>query len=155
MALNYKISYHLRQFLVLMFFSWAMVACFVTFQYCRERQLKAESIDNMLQVNNLHIIDALENENYKPDELTLGIPRLKGLRITILNLKGDVLFDNAIDTIANTENHINRPEIAQAENSGSGYTLRRRSASTDKLYFYSATKGKNTLSAVLSLTTIL
>ena len=74
----------------------------------------------MLQVNNLHIIDALENENYKPDELTLGIPRLKGLRITILNLKGDVLFDNAIDTIANTENHINRPEIAQAENSGSG-----------------------------------
>ena len=142
MALNYKISYHLRQFLVLMFFSWAMVACFVTFQYCRERQLKAESIDNMLQVNNLHIIDALENENYKPDELTLGIPRLKGLRITILNLKGDVLFDNAIDAIANTENHINRPEIAQAENSGSGYTLRRRSASTDKPYFYSATKGK-------------
>ena len=142
MALNYKISYHLRQFLVLMFFSWAMVACFVTFQYYRERQLKAESINNMLQVNNLHIIDALENENYKPDELILGIPRLKGLRITILNLKGDVLFDNAIDTIANTENHINRPEIAQAENSGSGYTLRRRSASTDKPYFYSATKGK-------------
>lgn len=125
-----------------MFFSWAMVACFIAFQYHREKQLKAESINNMLQVNNLHIIDALEKENYKPDELTLGIPRLKGLRITILNLKGDIIFDNVIDTISRTENHINRPEIAQAAQNGSGYILSRRSVSTDKQYFYSATKGK-------------
>ncbi len=141
MASNYRISYHIRQFLVLLFFSWTMVACFIVFQYQREKQLKAESIDAMLQVNNLHMLDAIENEGCSFSQLEIPSRQLKGLRITVLDFGGNILYDNAIDSVSVTENHINRPEISSALETGVGYTVRRMSKSVDKPYFYSATKG--------------
>lgn len=41
-VLRSRFSYHRRLFLLLLAFSWALVACFVTFQYSREKRFKAE-----------------------------------------------------------------------------------------------------------------
>ena len=37
-----RLSYHRRLFLLLLAFSWTLVACFVLFQYGREKHFKAE-----------------------------------------------------------------------------------------------------------------
>ena len=44
-GLRSSLSYHRRLFLLLLAFSWALVACFIVFQYGREKQFKAERLD--------------------------------------------------------------------------------------------------------------
>ena len=55
-----RLSYHSRLFIMLLGFSWALVACFVLFQYHREKQYKADKLDAQLQLFNTHLLDALE-----------------------------------------------------------------------------------------------
>ena len=43
-VLRNRFSYHRRLFLLLFAFSWALVACFVTFQYSREKRFKAAGV---------------------------------------------------------------------------------------------------------------
>lgn len=57
--LRSSLSYHRRLFLLLLAFSWALVACFIVFQYGREKQFKAERLDTRLQLFNLRMLDAL------------------------------------------------------------------------------------------------
>ena len=140
---NYRFSYHLRLFALLIFVSWAMVACFIGYQYYREKHIKVESIDNMLQLNNSHILDVIDTQSAGIEELKrLDLPQ-KDLRITVLDLKGNILHDNAANGDAVKENHLSRPEIAAALKDGKGYTVQRLSQTVDETYFYSATKGKN------------
>ena len=58
-VLRSRFSYHRRLFLLLLAFSWALVACFVTFQYSREKRFKAERLDARLQLFNLRLLDAV------------------------------------------------------------------------------------------------
>ena len=43
--LKSRLSYHRRLFLLLLLFSWTLVACFVLFQYGREKHFKAEQLN--------------------------------------------------------------------------------------------------------------
>ena len=54
-GLRSSLSYHRRLFLLLLAFSWALVACFIVFQYGREKQFKAERLDTRLQLFNLRM----------------------------------------------------------------------------------------------------
>jgi two-component system phosphate regulon sensor histidine kinase PhoR len=58
-------------------------------------------------------------------------------RITILDKKGDVLYDNLVANYRNLENHSHRPEFQKAIQSGSGFNIR-HSTTTDVEYFYYA-----------------
>ena len=140
--LKFRFSFHLRQFLVLMFFSWTMVGCFIAYQYYREKSLKIESINTMLQVNNSHILDAIETQGAPLADIGQSNMNLKDLRITIMDIHGNVIYDNAFKPNTVSDNHISRPEIAQALATGKGYTVMRKSKTTDTPFFYSATLGK-------------
>ncbi len=141
-ALKHKLSYHRRLFLLLLAFSWALVACFIVFQYGREKQFKAERLDTRLQLFNLRMLDALASGTAprafiaRSSRRTLRRPARNGHRP-----KGRVLFDNSADTLPGA-NHLDRPEVAEALARGTGYTIRRHSESTDRNYFYSAMKGE-------------
>ena len=139
-ALRRRFSYHKRLFLLLLTFSWALVACFVLFQYGREKHFKAERLDAQLQLFNLKLLDALE-EGATPEEFAA---RHRGpfgdLRVTLISPDGKVIFDNSLDTLP-TANHLDRPEVVQALKTGTGFTIRRHSASTHRNYFYSAMVG--------------
>ncbi len=131
--------YHRRLFLLLLGFSWTLTACFLLFQYNREKQFKIERLDDELQMVNLKLLNALDEEisptQPRIDSKTLHA--LEDLRITILNRTGEVLFDSSLDTLPTT-NHLSRPEVSAALSRGHGYTLRRHSESTGGSYFYSA-----------------
>ena len=139
-ALRSKLSYHRRLFLLLIVFSWTLVACFVLFQYGREKHFKAERLDAQLQLLNLRTLDAVD-EGVAPNEV---IARYKSpyedLRVTLIERNGHVTFDNSLDSLPGT-NHLNRPEVAEALVRGTGFTIRRHSESTHRNYFYSAMLG--------------
>lgn len=134
-----RISYHTRLFLLLLAVSWVLVACFVVFQYKRERQYKIEKLDSQLQLYNAHLIDALTNDSIDFEAVIHKQP-IDGLRISVINADGTLAFDNTLDSLPG-DSHLNRPEISQAVSDGCGYTLRRHSSSTNNTYFYSATAG--------------
>lgn len=87
-VLRNRFSYHRRLFLLLFAFSWALVACFVTFQYSREKRFKAERLDARLQLFNLRLLDAL-GEGTAPGAFLTGHPLPYGdLRVTVIDATG-------------------------------------------------------------------
>jgi len=133
-------SYHKRLFLLLLLFSWAMILCFAVFLYYREKQSKSEVLNAQLQSYNRHVLHTAESQDL---DSTLVLPLhqpFDDLRVTVINLEGDVLYDNRLQS-GMLDNHGNRPEVVQALKHGSGFNIERKSASNGQLYFYSATKG--------------
>lgn len=106
-------------------------------QYSREKSYKTESLENQLYGYS-HIVDRYIQTNGldDPDDLSDIMP--KKLRITVIENKGKVLFDDNSQGIEITENHITRPEIRESVMNKFGTTIR-TSDSTGEKYFYLAT----------------
>lgn len=141
MASVIKLSFHKRLFLQLIAFSWAIVICFIVFQYIREKEYKSEHLSAQLQQYNHHLIYAIEEGVSYEEYISSYKKPFKDLRITLITLSGAVIYDNVI-SIDSLGNHNNRPEIIEAKKKGSGYHIGRQSTSDGKEYFYSATKGE-------------
>lgn len=132
-------SFQRRLFLLLLAMSWLLVACFVAFQYSRERHYKAAMLDGQLQLLNMHLLDGWERTG------SIAMPRslpFDRLRVSVVDRQGRVLYDNATATPP-TANHLGRPEIADALRTGRGYTIERHSQSSGIDYFYSALRGRD------------
>lgn len=159
MGLKNKISYHTRLFVLLLAFSWLLMGCFIVFQYSRERLFKAEKLDSQLQLFNMRLLDALE-QNIEPQLFIAKNPLpYEGLRVSIIEDDGDVLYDNMVD-IAGMGNHADRPEIIDAKRNGTGYSYIRHSETAGQDYFYSAMEHNRVLvrtavPASVSLTEVL
>lgn len=126
--------------MLLMGMSWALVACFVAFQYSREKQYKADMLDARLQLYNDRLLDAFASGPADFDiEVARAAAAMPGLRVSVIKTDGSMVYDNSMAVLSG-ENHLGRSEIAEAVKRGSGFTLRRHSSSTDITYFYSATR---------------
>lgn len=138
MALSIKLSYARRLYLWLLAYSFVLVGCLLVYQYQREKQFKAEELNAALQVVNAHILDNITTLD--KIDLSNEYP-IEGLRVSIIDLKGNVIFDNTLDTLPGT-NHLSRKEIADAIVNVEAYSVRRLSDTTGSIYFYSAKKGE-------------
>lgn len=132
----FRLTYHKRLFLGLLFYSWLLVGSLAMFQYQREKKFKAEELNSRLQVVNDLILSRLVSTG----RLTVPPVDIHGLRISVIDKQGKVIYDNSLDALPGTS-HLNREEIAEALATGEGYTLRRHSDTNGKTYFYSATRG--------------
>lgn len=132
----FRLTYHKRLFLGLLFYSWLLVGSLAMFQYQREKKFKAEELNSRLQVVNDLILSRLDSTG----RLTVPPVDIHGLRISVIDKQGKVIYDNSLDALPGTS-HLNREEIAEALATGDGYTLRRHSDTNGKTYFYSATRG--------------
>lgn len=124
----------------ILFLSFAL--CFIYFQYQREKNYRIESLNTRLQDCNNDIHDFLETDstifrNY--------INRLKNenIRVTIMDIDGNVRFDSGAEGGSELENHLDRDEISDALKNGSGYALQRESRTLGGQWFYSATLFKD------------
>ncbi|MCR5013631.1 MAG: HAMP domain-containing histidine kinase [Bacteroidales bacterium] len=140
MASKIRLSYHNRLFLLMLAFSWTMIICFVVFQYYREKQCKSEVLNAELQGYNQHLLKVIEEDAGFEQYIETHDQPWEDLRITLVDFDGTVTYDNTLP-LDSLDNHIGRPEIAQALKHGSGHNISRHSASDGRLYFYSATKG--------------
>ena len=141
MASETKKSHHKRLFLQLIVFSWAMVLCFVGYQYIREKEYKSEFLNAQLQQYNRHLLATVEEGEPYEDYIATHDKPFDELRISIITLTGAVVYDNIIP-LDSLDNHRGRPEVADALTKGVGYNISRQSTSDGREYFYSATRGE-------------
>ena len=141
MASVTKKSHHKRLFLQLIAFSWAMVLCFVGYQYIREKEYKSEFLNAQLQQYNRHLLTTVEEGEPYEDYIATHDKPFEELRISIITLTGAVVYDNIIP-LDSLDNHRGRPEVADALTKGVGYNISRQSTSDGREYFYSATRGE-------------
>ena len=141
MASETKKSHHKRLFLQLIAFSWAMVLCFVGYQYIREKEYKSEFLNAQLQQYNRHLLATVEEGEPYEEYIATHDKPFEKLRISIITLTGAVIYDNII-SLDSLDNHRSRPEVADAMVKGSGHNISRQSTSDGREYFYSATRGE-------------
>ena len=141
MASETKKSYHKRLFLQLIAFSWAMVLCFIGYQYIREKEYKSAFLNAQLQQYNRHLLATVEEGEPYEDYIATHDKPFEELRISIITLTGAVVYDNTI-SLDSLDNHRGRPEVANALAEGEGYNISRQSTSDGREYFYSATRGE-------------
>ena len=138
------LSFSRKLFLLVSLLFLTFAGCFIAYQYQREKEYKVEVLDVQLMNYN----DRLHQElQYTPDSLrrsTLDAfirqSMARNLRVTIIDLKGNVVYDN-LQPSANRQldNHLDRPEIQRAMKNGHGHDVRRTSETLGTPYFYSAT----------------
>ena len=141
MASETNKSHHKRLFLQLIAFSWAMVLCFVGYQYIREKEYKSEFLNAQLQQYNRHLLATVEEGEPYEEYIATHDKPFEELRISIITLTGAVVYDNIIP-LDSLDNHRGRPEVADALTKGVGYNISRQSTSDGREYFYSATRGE-------------
>jgi len=120
-----------------------LTAVITFFQYEREKEFRIQQLDQLLLTYNNTIYKYLHTNNNEIKSL-YDIIKLfpdSTLRVTIIDLEGEVLFDNFLSD-KHIENHLNRPEIVQTSTSGYGKSIR-HSATTNKDYYYLAQKNKD------------
>ena len=144
MASETKIFYHKKLFLFFLGFLWAIILCFIAFQYIREKQFKQEFLSAQLQLYNRNLIYQVDEGLSYEDYIASHDMPFDQLRISVISLNGSVVYDNMI-SLDSLNNHRYRPEIEQAFKRGQGYHIGRQSESDGRLYFYSATKGKRAI----------
>ena len=137
-----RLTYPQRLFLWLLGYSLLLVGCFITFQYHREKEFKADEMNTRLQMINTYILTELEHGKNISDISLRDFHPFDDIRVSVIKNDGTVVYDNSIDSLPG-KNHLDREEIRQALAHKSGYTVRRHSESTGDSYFYSATKGDN------------
>lgn len=101
-----------------------------------KRQIVSDLKADAWMMRNMHVFDDITNIH--PDAYDLNT---ETLRITVVDEKGNVVFDSNADASA-MNNHEDRPEVRQAFETGEGSGTR-RSETLDKNLFYYAVKLQN------------
>lgn len=117
------------------------VGGFIAFQEHREKQFKIALLNQQLQDYNINLGEELELGPLTEEHLEQFIEAhpVPSLRVTVLDPRGYILFDNKTKEYPGLSDHSGRKEIREALDAGSGYDLDRVSQTLDQEYFYSAT----------------
>ena len=138
---THVLSFSQRLFFSVIALFIAFVICFMAFQYRREKDYKVELLNTQLQNYNDQLSDFLFIQD-SLETTTLGqyvrSHHLNDLRVTLITPNGKVIFDNLRKNPEQFSNHLDRKEIKQALQQGSGYAIHRQSESVGGEFFYSA-----------------
>ena len=138
---THVLSFSQRLFFSVIALFIAFVVCFMAFQYRREKDYKVELLNTQLQNYNDQLSDFLFIQD-SLETTTLGqyvrSHHLNDLRVTLITPNGKVIFDNLRKNPEQFSNHLDRQEIKQALQQGSGYAIHRQSESVGGEFFYSA-----------------
>ncbi len=140
------ISFSQRLLLSVLLLFMAFAACFLVYQYQREKAYRIEVLNARLQSYNMHMNEMLTATEKEWTDSILShyttIHELPGLRVTLIKSDGTVVYDNE-KNIKEVSNHSNRKEVRQAILNGVGYDIQRRSNTLNEDFFYSATYFKD------------
>lgn len=127
----------------LFFFGTGIFTLFLTaaflYQYNREKNFRKELLNDVLQGYNYAILQSLEKDSTAFDTLDDLVRMITDydLRVTVMDLHGNVLSDNKKNESKHFDNHLARPEVSGAVKQGKSYALR-KSDTLDEPFFYSA-----------------
>ncbi|MCD8202994.1 MAG: HAMP domain-containing histidine kinase, partial [Prevotella sp.] len=115
---------------------------FIIFQHGREKEYKIGMLNIRLQDYNTYLMeDIIHNGESSEKSINSYITshHIEGLRVTLIDTLGSVVYDNIYKDYAAMGNHLTRDEVAEAMKNGTGTDISRHSSTTDEVYFYSAT----------------
>ncbi len=126
-------------FIVFIFFTTAMAA----FQYHREKQHKTRELEQMLGGYASFVSSYIQHQKDETREIVYSrldsmvniLPR-KDIRITIVTLDGEVIYDSFDQHYHAMENHGGRPEIQQARYDHRGSNIRKSATTNQEFYYY-------------------
>ena len=98
---------------------------FGIYEYKREHAFRVDILHSQLQLNNYHYLEGCGDSS---------------IRVTVTDTLGNVITDTEEEDVSHMGNHLQREEIQEALRDGSGYAIKRASATTGEKYFYSATR---------------
>lgn len=131
----------LNRRLFLYFFSTFFILMTVIgfFQYQREKDFRTEQLDQLLSTYNQTVNKFIESNNWNWHSLNSFLTVLpdSNLRVTVIDLSGNVIFDSYVEEGRQLENHLHRPEIEEASKGGKGVAIR-KSTSTGIEFYYLA-----------------
>lgn len=139
------LSFSRKLFLSVISLFLVFAICFIAYQYQREREYKIELLNTKLQDYNSRLYEQLEKQPLDSEIIRSYINNhiLEDLRVTLIDIEGNVVHDSYQSHNNQIENHLNRPEVQKAIKYGNGYDVRRTSETTGVSYFYSATRYKD------------
>jgi len=135
--------YRKRLFYNIFFLFIAFALVIGGFQYEREREYRVGQLENRLQIyvnlvnqyiEKYQLLNSANTDSLNTFVTILPEPEL---RVTIVDNKGNVLFDSSVKNYTQLENHIQRPEIQESLYNAFGKSIR-KSTSTNQEYYYCA-----------------
>ncbi|OJV40668.1 MAG: two-component sensor histidine kinase [Bacteroidales bacterium 36-12] len=135
-----KLTYRQRMFLYFAVLFTCFTMGIIVFERSRETTFKTEALEGKLDVYAELIQNSLTDDvsSYK-ENLSLISSVVSNLRISVIDLQGNVLYDNIVDSYSTMENHLNREEIKIAQLKGNGSYIR-KSETNNQPYLYYAKK---------------
>jgi len=125
-------------FAVFTFFTIAILA----FQFNREKQFRTDQLENKLDnitgftQRYIEHYQLFANANFAAlDTINYFIPE-SNTRITVVDIKGNVLYDNFVSKYQKMENHFSRPEVQKAFYSEKGANIRLSETTGQDFYYF-------------------
>ena len=109
--------------------------CIVAVHFFYERHYKKEALNHTLEQSALWIDHYLRQAPFSSLDSLTGISGQTNMRVTIVDLKGNVLYDNYLSA-NELDNHLFRPEIVQASKQGVGSDIRRSTNAQISYYYF-------------------
>lgn len=140
------ISFSRRLFFSVLLLFLSFAACFLIYQYQREKMFKIEILNTRLQAYNRQMYETLSESgqiwNDSIMDRYVKLHTYPDLRVTVIRKDGTVLYDTGKD-YRSAANHAGRKEVKMALSTGSGYDILRTSSTLSEDFFYSATYFKD------------
>ena len=90
---------------------------FLYYQYHREKAHKVELLDNQLTMFNRQLFEHMSDSAFSLSDYISDHAvyyEMKHLRVTLIDSKDHVLYDNSTEQIDSLGNHLNRIEVQEA-----------------------------------------
>lgn len=137
-----KHSYQQRIFIYFFTAFTLFTLAILTFQYSREKEYRTDQLetklDNVAQMihNYIDHNQLVENGDFGlMDSIIYMVPNPE-IRVTVIDMKGVVLFDSFVDKFENMENHLQRPEVQKALYNERGANIRHSATTGQDFYYY-------------------
>ncbi len=140
-----KVSFRQRLFIYFAVLFTVFTVGIAIIEQTQEKDYKTEALKEKLDVYTNIIQAAISGDTIKPDIAVASVRQVlpADLRITLIDAKGNVRYDNMVEDYSKMDNHASREEIKLASQNGFGSYIR-ESESTHQPYLYYAKKSGNT-----------
>jgi len=114
----------------------------LVYQYDREKSYRTgqleNTLDNISEFTHQYIEHKriFESSDFKSLDTLKSLLPIANTRLTIVDMTGKVLYDSFVSDVQNIENHLGRPEVQKALNSGKGSSIRLSHTTNQKFYYY-------------------
>lgn len=139
--------FHWKLFVSVILLFLTFSACFMVYQYQREKVYKTELLNSRLQDYNDRLYELLVDYGVEDvaDESVQQLldqyidqHHISQLRVTVIAPDGRVMYESEKQDHSGMDNHLMRVEVQEALRQGSGYAVNRLSDNMGMPYFYSA-----------------